>query len=270
MAENSVLHKGLDAFIDDLCGFCKRSIISTSVLRRISEEAYAESLLLSELPDAAFDKDLMEIREQIRLGRSSTCFARALAYVSEAAYRTLSIRPYSVQIMGAIVLLRNQAIQMETGEGKTITAALAAVFSGWRGGGCHLVTSNDYLAKRDAGLMSPLYQRCGLRVGYVVAGFEPLQRKDAYLCDITYSTSKELLADFLRDKLAAGTESSDASGLIESIGAEAGIGTKVMRGLCTAIIDEADSVLADEANGSVNYFCARQKQAVERSCTGSV
>jgi preprotein translocase subunit SecA len=138
---------------------------------------------------------------------------------------------------------------MATGEGKTLAATMPATIAGWRGKGCHIVTHNDYLAKRDAEWMGPIYRFCGLTVASVEQGMHPPDRRQAYLADITYCTNKEVTADFLRDRLALGRLQGLPAALMAKIADGAGSGTDrlVQRGLHYAIVDEADSILIDEA-----------------------
>jgi preprotein translocase subunit SecA len=243
MAKRKVL-SGFDAFLNDLHGFVRRKAFRLKVLREEAVVAEKAGLAAARLSDRELRERLRNSREEIRLGHD--VLFEAMGLICECAYRALGIRPYLEQIMGALAVNRNLAIQMQTGEGKTITAAVAATLVGWRGGPCHIVTSNDYLARRDAESMAPLYRMCGLSVGYVIGMMPPAERKAAYDCDITYSTSKELLADFLRDRMAEEAASAAGGSLIRRIATGLPDG-QVMRGLHTAIVDEADSVLADEA-----------------------
>jgi preprotein translocase subunit SecA len=138
---------------------------------------------------------------------------------------------------------------MATGEGKTLAATMPATIAGWRGKGCHVVTHNDYLAKRDAEWMGTVYRFCGLTVASIEQGLPPPARRQAYLADITYCTNKEVTADFLRDRLALGRLQGLPAALMAKIADGAGSGTDrlVQRGLHYAIVDEADSILIDEA-----------------------
>ena len=247
IAKQEIL-KGFDSFLDDVHGFLKRKTFPLTRLRRKATSAYDVSLSAAVLSDKELNDKLVQYRTSIRLGKKGADLLQATGFICEAVVRSIAIRPYIEQIMGSLLIQGGYAMQMQTGEGKTITAAVAAILAGWKGSPCHIVTSNDYLAKRDAELMRPLYTRCSVSVGYVIAGMQPGERKAAYDCDITYSTSKELLADFLRDKIAVGdAATSERSELIHKIAAMNGPDKKVMRGLHTAIIDEADSVLVDEA-----------------------
>ncbi len=191
-----------------------------------------------------------ELRERFRRGRDCTGdIEQAFALVREVAARQLGERPFLVQVAGALALATGHIVEMATGEGKTLTATMPAVVAGWRGRGCHIVTVNDYLAQRDAEWMGKVYRCCGLRVGYVQQGMDPNGRRAAYQADITYGTNKEITADFLRDRLVLGRHRGLSSALLAQL---AGTGRPVLdrliqRGLEFAIVDEADSVLVDEA-----------------------
>lgn len=191
------------------------------------------------------DSELDTARIRIRLKRESNeQLLRAMALVGEMAFRIRGEKPHLPQIAGALGILQNSIVEMATGEGKTLTAALAAVIAGWRGKGCHVVTSNDYLAARDAETMGDFFRACLLTCASITQDNTPDQRKAAYGADITYLTSKEATADFLRDQMALGPVTTHARLLARSL-----TGQKppalVQRGLFCAIVDEADSVLCD-------------------------
>ena len=240
-------YTGLDGFIDTLRGWYKRAEFPLTRLRKDATEVYNYSLASVELDDEELTRKIRLHRKPSRNDLETVSAFYIMGLLCEVCHRVIGIRPYIEQIMGALAINRSVAIQMQTGEGKTITAAIAAVMAGWRGGPCHVVTSNDYLAKRDAESMRPLYERCGLSVGYVISGMEPPERRSAYKLDIVYSTSKELLADYLRDKMSEDAESAITGEGIRNLLSGGAVSAKVMRGLHTAIIDEADSVLIDEA-----------------------
>jgi len=190
------------------------------------------------------------LREVFRRGReSSRDVERAFALVREVAFRQIGERPFPVQAAGAFALEDGRIAEMATGEGKTLTAAMAATVAGWRGRGCHVVTVNDYLAARDAEWMRPIYRFCGLSAAHIEQGIPATDRRAAYLADITYCTNKEVAADFLRDRLAMGRSRGLSSALLARIaGADAkAMDRFVQRGLHCAIVDEADSILVDEA-----------------------
>jgi len=171
--------------------------------------------------------------------------------VREVAFRVLGERPFDVQIMGAMAIADGCVAEMATGEGKTLTATMPAIIAGWRGRGCHIITVNDYLAARDVKWMGRVFEFCGLRAAAVTQGMRPQERREAYLADVTYSTNKEIAADFLRDRLALGNQPRLAARLAAGISDDrpgaSPLPSLVQRGLDTAIVDEADSILIDEA-----------------------
>lgn len=203
-----------------------------------------------DLAEAKLREAALELRETFRLGRDRPRdLIRAFAVIREVADRQLGERHYPVQLMGGFALCGGTVAEMATGEGKTLTATLATTVAGWRGRGCHVLTVNDYLAQRDAEWMGKIYRFCGLRVGALDQEMKPPDRRQAYDADITYGTNKEVTADFLRDLLIRGTQCTAEAILLDSI---LGRGSSAMdrivqRGLAYAIVDEADSVLIDEA-----------------------
>lgn len=180
------------------------------------------------------------------------CHAAALfALVREVAFRKLGMRHYPVQLRGGYVMMRGQMAEMQTGEGKTLTATLAAGAMALAGRPVHVVTVNDYLAARDAEEMTPIYDGLGLTVGLVSEGMSPEDRRRAYDAHVTYCTNKELAFDFLKDRIdpAAGSGhlTRRVRAIYDSSNSQAQAGGGMMRGLAFALIDEADSVLIDEA-----------------------
>jgi preprotein translocase subunit SecA len=173
---------------------------------------------------------------------------RAFALIRELSGRVLGQRHYDVQMLGAFAMIKGMLAEMATGEGKTLTATLVAGTAGLAGVPIHVVTVNDYLAQRDADLMRPLYSRLGLTVGVVVQGQGTEVRREAYACDITYCTNKELAFDYLRDRMTIGQSASDLNLKIEALHTDDPRKSRLrMRGLHFALVDEADSVLVDEA-----------------------
>ena len=153
----------------------------------------------------------------------------AFATCREAAYRVLGMKPFPVQVMGGIILHRGEIAEMKTGEGKTLVATMPVYLNALAGKGVHVVTVNDYLAKRDSEWMGKVYSYLGLSVGLIIAGMEADARKKAYNCDITYGTNNEFGFDYLRDNMVITLEG------------------KSQRGHAYAIVDEVDSILIDEA-----------------------
>ncbi|MCP5144037.1 MAG: preprotein translocase subunit SecA [Gammaproteobacteria bacterium] len=172
------------------------------------------------------------------------CFA----LVRELAGRVLGKPHYDVQIFGGWVLLNGSVAEMNTGEGKTLTATLAVATAALAGLPTHVVTVNDYLVERDAEELGPLYRALGLTVGTVLSGMSPPERRAAYACDVTYVTNKELVFDFLKDRIAL-AESAGAARLQLERAFDSGSRSSrmLLRGLHFAVVDEIDSVLIDEA-----------------------
>jgi preprotein translocase subunit SecA len=215
---------------------------------RISALVEAEAPA-SRLSDTRLGDLARQLRaELLRNGLSETLMARGFALTREAAHRTLGLRHFEAQLVGGWVLMHGMLAEMETGEGKTLTATLPACTAALAGIPVHMVTVNDYLADRDAGAMGPVFELLGLSVGKVTAEMSPAQRREAYARDVTYCTSKELAFDFLRDRIAMGSERSRLQIEMQRFHApNAPVSELVLRGLCFAIVDEADSVLIDEA-----------------------
>jgi preprotein translocase subunit SecA len=245
------LYQGLDSLMNTIVGkILQFTNPSRSMYKKaVSIHQHAETLQTISTKD--LQAQLNNYKAQIRChGRNDLkLHAHALAYISEAAYRNLGLRPFPVQIMGSLALIEGFLAEMATGEGKTLTAALAAVIAGWKGLPCHIITVNDYLATRDATELAELYGFCGVSTGHVIGEMSPEERQRNYSKDVVYTTSKEILADFLRDRLKAENCYHPGIRLIQSFVPFRKNQTDqmVMRGLHTAIVDEADSVLIDEA-----------------------
>ena len=180
------------------------------------------------------DEDLAaktgEFRARLADGaKLESLIPEAFAAVREAAKRTLGLRPYDVQMMGGIVLTEGSIAEMKTGEGKTLVATLPVYLNALPGKGVHVVTVNDYLAKRDAEWMAKVYGALGMSTGVIMHGLSDEQRRAAYACDITYATNNELGFDYLRDNMKHSVEE------------------MAQRGHAFAIVDEVDSILIDEA-----------------------
>ena len=202
---------------------------------------------------AALDEDLVRRAQGMRARLRRDGFAPELvgecfALVREAASRTTGQRHYSSQIMGGWALLEGKLVEMATGEGKTFAATLPACAVALAGYPVHVITVNDYLASRDAGIMAPLYRFLGLSVGTVVQGMPRQARREAYAKSVTYCTNKELAFDYLRDGVVLERRNSRLHLSLESLRGEVSRDDQlVLRGLCYAIVDEADSVFIDEA-----------------------
>lgn len=182
-------------------------------------------------------------RDLRRAGLADAQLAPALAVIGECCQRALHRRPFAVQLIAARIVLGGGLAEMATGEGKTLTVGLAAACGALAGMPVHVMTANDYLVTRDAATLAPLYAQLGLSVAAITAAASPAERRRAYAADIVYATARELVFDSLRDALAP-----PATGLRwhaeRLLGRDA---APALRGLCYAIIDEADSILIDEA-----------------------
>ena len=205
------------------------------------------ALSLAGLSDAEMTRAALELRGPLlRNGFRADLVARAFALVCETTARRLKVRPYPVQLVGALALLNGMFVEMETGEGKTLTGAIAAATAALAGKPVHVITVNDYLAARDAEALKPVYEALGLTVGAVQHGQDAVVRRAAYSCDVTYAVNKEIVFDYLRDGLALGGRRSYAEKMLRQVGVEQRA-QLLLRGLWFAIVDEADSVLIDEA-----------------------
>ncbi|MEE8530591.1 MAG: preprotein translocase subunit SecA [Hyphomicrobium sp.] len=204
---------------------------------------------LATLDPEGLQAEGLELRRLLRRrGFRDDVVARAFALVREVAHRTISLRHFDVQLLGGFAILKGMIAEMETGEGKTLTATLAAGTAGLAGIPVHVVTVNDYLAQRDAEEMGPIYRALGLNVGLIVHGLSPEERRASYACDVTYCSNKEIAFDYLRDRIAIGRSTDNLRLKLERLyGKDRRSDRVVMRGLHFAIVDEADSVLVDEA-----------------------
>ena len=244
------LPKGLDAAWDSLVGLANRSLPRARRYLARAAGIVALDKDVKDLPDARLREQALSIRDTFRRGRQSDKQVDyAYAVVREVASRQIGLKPFPVQVAGALAIHDGCVAEMATGEGKTLTATLPATVAGWCGRGCHVVTVNDYLAKRDCEWMTRIYEFCGLTAASIEQKTDPATRRRAYGADITYCTNKEVTADFLRDRLALGRLRGLPSALLAKIADGTGSGTDrvVQRGLHYAIIDEADSILIDEA-----------------------
>lgn len=204
---------------------------------------------LAVIGDDALRQEIASTRAQLRcLGPDVAAVAKAFALVREVSRRLLGLRHHDVQLLGGYALVKGMIAEMRTGEGKTLTAALAAVTMALAGRPVHVVTVNDYLSRRDEAKLRPLYAFFGLSTSTVVDGLSEDRRRQAYLADIVYCTNKELAFDHLRDRLVLTKLGGNLRRKLDLIaGGAAANGQPILRGLHFAIVDEADSVLIDEA-----------------------
>jgi preprotein translocase subunit SecA len=220
-------------------------------LRALYREVEAQGPAAQTWSDAELRGEADAIRAgSIRRDAGVRSLVRAFTLAREATRRVLGKVQYPVQIMGGFAMLRGALVEMQTGEGKTLTAVLPATAAALSGRSVHIITVNDYLARRDAEQLGPIYRLLGLTVGLVEQGQSADQRRTAYRCDVVYCTNKELVFDHLRDRLRDRGEPSELHRrMFRLVDADAPHhdGALIPRGLQFAIIDEADSVLIDEA-----------------------
>jgi preprotein translocase subunit SecA len=207
---------------------------------------------LQNCSDQEFDQLLEEYRWQLHhLGLVDQVIIDTFAVVREAAGRTLDKRHYDVQLYGGWLMINGMLAEMQTGEGKTLTTSLPACTAALSGIPVHVITANDYLAKRDCEILAPLYQRLGLSASWVIDGMTPEECQKAYQADIVHTTNKQITFDYLRDRIEMGDDTGDLRFQYRQIQRQLQPGNNdqlLLRGLCFAIIDEADSILIDEAN----------------------
>jgi len=185
---------------------------------------------ISKFTDKVFPEKTEELKDRFRKGESlEDLLPEAFALVREAGKRTLNMRHFDVQMLGGIVLHEGKIAEMRTGEGKTLVATLSAYLNALTGKGVHIITVNDYLARRDLEWMGKLYKYLGMTIGVIVSGLSREERIEAYSADIIYGTNNEFGFDYLRDNMAFRRED------------------QVQRELFYGIVDEVDSILIDEA-----------------------
>ncbi len=215
------------SLIEKIFKFEKRRL---KKITKITSKVLALESKMAALTDEELQAKTPEFRKRIEEGASlDSLLPEAFATSREAARRTLGQFPYPVQITGAIVLHQGDVAEMRTGEGKTLTATMAVYLNALAGKGVHVVTVNEYLAARDAEWMGQIYRFLGLSVGVNLREKTATQKREEYLCDITYTTNSEVGFDYLRDNMASS------------------VNGRVLRGLEFAVIDEADSILIDES-----------------------
>ncbi|WP_270600468.1 preprotein translocase subunit SecA [Faecalicoccus pleomorphus] len=201
-----------------------------STLEKIADQVLSHESEMAALSDDQLKEKTEEYKKRLAEGETvDDLLPEAFATAREAAYRVINEKPYRVQVMGAVAMHKGDIAEMKTGEGKTLTATMAVYLNALTGQGVHVITVNEYLAGRDAAWMGEIYRFLGLSVGVNKRELKAKEKREAYACDITYTTNSELGFDYLRDNMVTRVED------------------RVMRGLHMAIIDEVDSVLIDES-----------------------
>lgn len=201
-----------------------------STLEKIADQVLSHENEMAALSDDQLKEKTEEYKKRLAEGETvDDLLPEAFATAREAAYRVINEKPYRVQVMGAVAMHKGDIAEMKTGEGKTLTATMAVYLNALAGQGVHVITVNEYLTGRDAAWMGEIYRFLGLSVGVNKRELKAKEKREAYACDITYTTNSELGFDYLRDNMVTRVED------------------RVMRGLHMAIIDEVDSVLIDES-----------------------
>ena len=200
-------------------------------------------------------------------GLTRSAIAHAFAIVREVADRELGLRHFDVQLIGGWIMMEGMLAEMRTGEGKTLTATLPACTAALTGIPVHVVSVNDYLVKRDSEEMAPVYNALGLTVGTITEEMDPDARRKAYACDVTYCSNKQLVFDYLKDKLALGTGDPGLKLKLESLHSDQPrMDRLLLRGLYFGIVDEADSVLIDEARTPLILSAQGQSEEQVKVC----
>ncbi len=212
-------------------------------LRPVVDQINSFDTSIVALSDADLREKTTEFRKRLNKGETlDQLLPEAFAVVREASKRTIGLRHFDVQMLGGLVLHQGQIAEMKTGEGKTLVATVAVYLNALPGRGVHVVTVNDYLAKRDRQWMGPIYEFLGLTVGYVQHDMPSEDHRSSYACDITYVTNNEIGFDYLRDNMVVRKEDRVLRYLPEPVERD-----EILRRLPFAIVDEVDSILIDEA-----------------------
>lgn len=229
-------------------------------VRSHAQRVKALAASMSGLIDIALLAEAASLRPRL-LREAEMLQPKVFAMVHVAVERHMGLRYHPVQLAGGRALTGRRVVEMATGEGKTITAVLPAVAAALAGKPVHVVTVNDYLAERDANRLRPVYAALGLTVGLVKQGDDPDARRQAYAADVTYVTNKELTFDYLKDRIATAASRGDARHKVASLFGDTR-GGLLLRGLHVAIVDEADSVLIDEARTPLIISAERRTEGL--------
>ena len=213
-------------------------------LEKIADQVLSYEPEMQKLSDEELRNKTNEYRSRLQNGETvDDLLPEAFATAREAAYRVINEKPYKVQVMGSIAMHKGDIAEMNTGEGKTLTATMCVYLNALKGEGVHVITVNEYLAGRDASWMGEIYRFLGLSVGVNKRELNAREKREAYNCDITYTTNSELGFDYLRDNMVTKVED------------------RVMRGLHMAIVDEVDSILIDESRTPLIISGGRKQTA---------
>ncbi len=225
----------------------KRPLYSRNyIVKNVNQHEQA----LKKLSDQQMSAHIDELRKNLhRYGLLNNLVALSFATIREVSHRTLDKRHFDVQLLGGWIMMNGMIAEMETGQGKTLTATLPSCTAAWAGIPVHIVTANDYLAERDEQILRPLYRQLGISSASIVDGMDSEPRKKAYQCSIVHSTSQQITFDYLRDRIEMGDDIGKLQIQFKHLQSQHQNkhSAFLLRGLCYTIIDEADSLLIDEA-----------------------
>lgn len=261
--------KGLDLWAKRSFGKWKRRQSILQPWQSIVDAAVIEREKLAEISEGEISRRIDQLRHDITSVVAPN--VDSLALIAEVARRELGLTPYPVQMLSALALINGYLAEIDTGEGKTLSIALAAAFESWKGEPVHVITANDYLAARDANTMKPFYLRLGIAVAAVVGETKPVQRREGYQADITYTTAKEVAADYLRDRLQLGEwdRSGQRQHMRKFVHAPGSGIHLTQRGLFRALVDEADNSLIDEAVTPLLISKKIESAELQGACLGA-
>jgi preprotein translocase subunit SecA len=249
--ERKILKRRLiDILARELSGWTVRPLHAQLLpYRRFLSLIHGEARVLEEKSDADLRAYTAQLRQQLhRHGHTDELLAHCFALIREAAGRTVGMRHFDSQLLGGLVLFFGNVAEMQTGEGKTLTATLPAAAAALAGIPVHVITVNGYLSARDAETMKPIYAMLGLSVGSIAENQSLPERRQAYSCDVVYCTNKDLVFDYLKDRIVLDDKLHPLHLHAERIKGNDVITRRLMlRGLHFAVVDEADSILIDEA-----------------------
>ncbi len=239
----------LEDFAHALRGCLSKVFTKRGVVEKMVRDIEDAGSLYSLMNDKQLDTEVDDIRIKLYTkGIHLELVCASFALIREFSDRVLGMRHYQSQIRGGLVMLQGQVAEMETGEGKTLTATLPAITMALAGVPVHIITVNDYLTSRDAESMRSLFQALNVKTGCIVHGLTPIERRRAYDCDVTYVTNKEIVFDYLRDRLTLADRVDPALLQMEYLHSKKQrSGQVLLRGLHFGIVDEADSILIDES-----------------------
>jgi len=242
----------------------RRKYTHNYILKRVN----AFEAEVQKLSDQEMDQHINQLKKRLhQFGLKESLVAETFATVREVSFRVIGKRHFDVQVLAGWVMINGMLVEMETGQGKTLTATLPACTAALAGIPVHIVTSNDYLAERDEEILRPLYQGMGLTSGSIVDGMETEPRKDVYKCDIVHSTSQQITFDYLRDRMEMGDDIGKLQIQFKHLQnqQQSKPSAFLLRGLCFTIIDEADSLLIDEAKTPLIISQTRENEKQNQS-----